>query len=105
MQHTPSEVFHYTDSGGHSDAVHLSKSCTILQAAKKDLLGIIQLQVTGLSQKINKNIPLILDISLVKPFLCVLQDPSLLEGRVTLHQVKAGSVVARQGDQVRRTNT
>uniref|UniRef100_A0A8B9JPU5 lysophospholipase n=1 Tax=Astyanax mexicanus TaxID=7994 RepID=A0A8B9JPU5_ASTMX len=26
-------------------------------------------------------------------------DPSLLEGRVTLHQVKAGSVVARQGDQ------
>ncbi|XP_042364628.1 patatin-like phospholipase domain-containing protein 7 isoform X2 [Plectropomus leopardus] len=70
MQHTPSEVFHYTDSGGHSDAIYLSKSCTILQAAKKDLLGIIQLQ-----------------------------DPSLLEGRVTLHQVKAGSVVARQGDQ------
>ncbi|XP_068429903.1 patatin-like phospholipase domain-containing protein 7 [Clinocottus analis] len=70
MQHTPSEVFHYTDSGGHSDAFHLSKSCTILQAAKKDLLGIIQLQ-----------------------------DPNLLEGRVTLHQVKAGSVVARQGDQ------
>lgn len=33
--------------------------------------------------------------------LCV-QDPSLLEGRVTLHQVKAGSVVARQGDQVRQ---
>uniref|UniRef100_A0A8C9Y3H8 lysophospholipase n=1 Tax=Sander lucioperca TaxID=283035 RepID=A0A8C9Y3H8_SANLU len=29
----------------------------------------------------------------------LLQDPSLLEGRVTLHQVKAGSVVARQGDQ------
>ncbi|XP_034751884.1 patatin-like phospholipase domain-containing protein 7a isoform X1 [Etheostoma cragini] len=70
MQHTPTEVFHYTDSGGHSDAIHLSKSCTILQAAKKDLLGIIQLQ-----------------------------DPDLLDGRVTLHQVKAGSVVARQGDQ------
>ncbi|GLD55198.1 patatin-like phospholipase domain-containing protein 7 isoform X1 [Lates japonicus] len=70
MLHTPSEVFHYTDSGGHSDAIHLSKSSTILQAAKKDLLGIIQLQ-----------------------------DPTLLEGRVTLHQVKAGSVVARQGDQ------
>uniref|UniRef100_A0A3B5A8Y3 Patatin-like phospholipase domain-containing protein 7 n=1 Tax=Stegastes partitus TaxID=144197 RepID=A0A3B5A8Y3_9TELE len=70
MQHTPSEVFHYTDSGGHSDAIHLSKSSTILQAAKKDLLGLIQLQ-----------------------------DPSLLEGRVTLHHVKAGSVVARQGDQ------
>lgn len=33
----------------------------------------------------------------------LLQDPGLLEGRVTLHQVKAGSVVARQGDQVRTT--
>lgn len=32
--------------------------------------------------------------------LFLLQDPSLLEGRVTLHHVKAGSVVARQGDQV-----
>ncbi|XP_058473485.1 patatin-like phospholipase domain-containing protein 7a isoform X2 [Solea solea] len=70
MLPTPSEVFHYTDSGGHSDTIHLSKSSTILQAAKKDLLGIIQLQ-----------------------------DPTLLEGRVTLHHVKAGSVVARQGDQ------
>uniref|UniRef100_A0A672MI72 lysophospholipase n=1 Tax=Sinocyclocheilus grahami TaxID=75366 RepID=A0A672MI72_SINGR len=27
------------------------------------------------------------------------KDPTLLEGRVTLHQVKAGSIVARQGDQ------
>lgn len=45
MLYTPSEVFHYTDSGGHGDAIHLSKSSTILQAAKKDLLGIIQLQV------------------------------------------------------------
>uniref|UniRef100_A0A672IX01 lysophospholipase n=1 Tax=Salarias fasciatus TaxID=181472 RepID=A0A672IX01_SALFA len=54
----------------HSDTIHLSKSNTIFQAAKKDLLSIIQLQ-----------------------------DPSLLEGRVTLHHVKAGSVVARQGDQ------
>ncbi|XP_074545979.1 patatin-like phospholipase domain-containing protein 7 isoform X2 [Halichoeres trimaculatus] len=70
LQHTPSEVFYYTDSGGHPNAIHLNKSCAIFQAAKKDLLGIIQLQ-----------------------------DPSLLEGRVTLHQVKAGSVVARQGDQ------
>eukprot|EP00066_Takifugu_rubripes_P026581 XP_011615847.1 PREDICTED: patatin-like phospholipase domain-containing protein 7 isoform X2 [Takifugu rubripes] len=70
MQQTPSEVFHYTDSRGHSDAILLSKSCTILQAAKRDLLGLIQLQ-----------------------------DPGLLEGRVTLHHVKAGSVVARQGDQ------
>uniref|UniRef100_A0A8D3CE20 lysophospholipase n=1 Tax=Scophthalmus maximus TaxID=52904 RepID=A0A8D3CE20_SCOMX len=29
----------------------------------------------------------------------LLQDPTLLEGRLTLHHVKAGSVVARQGDQ------
>lgn len=28
------------------------------------------------------------------------QDASLLEGRVNLRQVKAGSVVAHQGDQV-----
>uniref|UniRef100_A0A8D3BBZ8 lysophospholipase n=2 Tax=Scophthalmus maximus TaxID=52904 RepID=A0A8D3BBZ8_SCOMX len=70
MHHTPSEVFHYTDSGGQSDAIHLSKSSTIFQAAKKDLLRIMQLQ-----------------------------DPTLLEGRLTLHHVKAGSVVARQGDQ------
>lgn len=30
----------------------------------------------------------------------MLQDPSLLEDRVTLRQVKAGSVVASEGDQV-----
>lgn len=47
MQHTPSEVFHYTDSRGQSDAIQLSKSTSILQAAKRDLLGIIQLQVRG----------------------------------------------------------
>ncbi|RVE65668.1 hypothetical protein OJAV_G00118750 [Oryzias javanicus] len=70
MQHTPSEVFHYTDSGGQSDTIHLGKSNTMLQAAKRDLQGIIQLQ-----------------------------DPGLLERRVTLHHVKAGSVIARQGDQ------
>ncbi|XP_034047763.1 patatin-like phospholipase domain-containing protein 7 isoform X2 [Thalassophryne amazonica] len=70
MQQTPSAVVQYTDSGGRSDAVFLSKGSAILQAAKKDLLGIIQLQ-----------------------------DRSLLDGRVTLHHVKAGSVVARQGDQ------
>ncbi|MED6262205.1 hypothetical protein ATANTOWER_016082 [Ataeniobius toweri] len=70
MQQTPSEVFHYTDGGGQSDAINVGKGSTVLQAAKKDLLGVIQLQ-----------------------------DPSLLDGRVTLHHVKAGSVVARQGDQ------
>ncbi|KAI2651495.1 Patatin-like phospholipase domain-containing protein 7 [Labeo rohita] len=69
MQHAPSAVIHYTDNAPHSD-VPPSKVGAIFQAAKKDLLGIIPLQ-----------------------------DPSLLEGRVTLHQVKAGSIVARQGDQ------
>uniref|UniRef100_A0A8B9R8Z1 lysophospholipase n=1 Tax=Astyanax mexicanus TaxID=7994 RepID=A0A8B9R8Z1_ASTMX len=44
MQHTPSAVFHYTDSKGPTD-VHPSKVGAIFQAAKKDLLGIIQLQV------------------------------------------------------------
>ncbi|XP_075885209.1 patatin-like phospholipase domain-containing protein 7 [Nelusetta ayraudi] len=70
VQCAPSEVFHYTDSRGQCDSSHFSRSNSILQAAKKDLLGIIQLQ-----------------------------DPELLEGKVTLHHVKAGSVVARQGDQ------
>uniref|UniRef100_A0A8C2BXS6 lysophospholipase n=1 Tax=Cyprinus carpio TaxID=7962 RepID=A0A8C2BXS6_CYPCA len=69
MQHAPSAVIHYTDNAPHSD-VPPTKVGAIFQAAKKDLLGIIPLQ-----------------------------DPSLLEGRVTLHQVKAGSIVARQGDQ------
>jgi len=29
-----------------------------------------------------------------------IQDPALLNGRVTLHHAKAGTVLARQGDQV-----
>lgn len=33
-------------------------------------------------------------------FFCTCQDPSLLDGRVNLRQVKAGSVVGHQGDQV-----
>nr|XP_055055040.1 patatin-like phospholipase domain-containing protein 7 [Misgurnus anguillicaudatus] len=70
MQHAPSAVFHYSDTGGHSSHIHHCKVNAIFQAAKKDLLKIIQLQ-----------------------------DPSLLEDRVTLRQVKAGSVVASEGDQ------
>ncbi|KAG7318254.1 hypothetical protein KOW79_018009 [Hemibagrus wyckioides] len=70
MQPAPSAVYHYSDTGGHSGHVHHNKVNAIFQAAKKDLLKIIQLQ-----------------------------DPSLLEGRVTLRQVKAGSVIANQGDQ------
>lgn len=52
LQHAPSEVFHYTDSRGQADAPLLSKSCTILQAAKKDLQGIIQLQVSRRSDQL-----------------------------------------------------
>lgn len=46
MHQAPSTVYHYTDSGGSSD-VPPSKVGAIFQAAKKDLLGIIQLQVSG----------------------------------------------------------
>lgn len=70
MLHTPSEVFHYTDSGGHSDAIRLSKSSTILQAAKKDLLGIIQLQVRGHLQKIPQTGKDICLTNKVYTFLC-----------------------------------
>ncbi|KAL7836822.1 hypothetical protein AOLI_G00281060 [Acnodon oligacanthus] len=70
MQHAPSAVYLYSDTGGHTGHVHHSKVNAIFQAAKKDLLKIFPLQ-----------------------------DPSLLEGRVTLRQVKGGCVVAKQGDQ------
>ncbi|XP_015235409.1 PREDICTED: patatin-like phospholipase domain-containing protein 7 [Cyprinodon variegatus] len=68
MLPAPSAVYHYCEPGAGSG--HHNKVNTIFQAAKKDLLQVIQLQ-----------------------------DPSLLEGRVTLRQVKAGSIVAHQGDQ------
>ncbi|KAL2092636.1 hypothetical protein ACEWY4_012434 [Coilia grayii] len=70
MQSSPSAVFHYSSSSGHCGYVHHSKVNLIFQAAKKDLLKVLQLQ-----------------------------DPSLLEGRVTLRQVKAGTLLASQGDQ------
>lgn len=44
MQHAPSAVIHYTDNAPHSD-VPPTKVGAIFQAAKKDLLGIIPLQV------------------------------------------------------------
>uniref|UniRef100_A0A673XG70 lysophospholipase n=1 Tax=Salmo trutta TaxID=8032 RepID=A0A673XG70_SALTR len=72
MVHTPSAVFHYSEAGGgQSGHIHHNKVNAIFQAAKKDLQRLIQLQ-----------------------------DPSLLEGRVTLRQVKAGCVLNSQGDQV-----
>ncbi|KAK1892499.1 Patatin-like phospholipase domain containing protein 7, partial [Dissostichus eleginoides] len=68
LQHTPSAVYHYSEAGAEN--VQHNKVNAIFQAAKKDLLHVIQLQ-----------------------------DPHLLEGRVNLRQVKAGTVVAHQGDQ------
>ncbi|KAG7245847.1 hypothetical protein CRUP_019197, partial [Coryphaenoides rupestris] len=47
MLHTPSAVYHYSESGGTSSApgqVHHNKINAIFQAAKKDLLKAIQLQ-------------------------------------------------------------
>ncbi|XP_062398636.1 patatin-like phospholipase domain-containing protein 7 isoform X2 [Sardina pilchardus] len=69
MQTSPSAVFHYS-TNSPSGHVHHSKVNLIFQAAKKDLLKVIQLQ-----------------------------DTSLLEGRVSLRQVKAGTLLASQGDQ------
>lgn len=126
MQHAPSEVFYYTDTRGHSDTILLSKSCTILHAAKKDLLGLLQLQVRTRDNPLDAlpaSVPSRLRRDLLRTsrawtrrrpggrggvklqlsdVVLLLQDPSLLEGRVTLHHVKAGSVVARQGDQVKQ---
>ncbi|CAL8278047.1 unnamed protein product [Merluccius merluccius] len=68
MEGTSPDVFHYMGSRGRSDDVYSSKE--VFEAAKRDLLGIFQLQ-----------------------------DPCLLENRVTLHHVDAGTVVAHQGDQ------
>uniref|UniRef100_A0A3P9MG83 lysophospholipase n=1 Tax=Oryzias latipes TaxID=8090 RepID=A0A3P9MG83_ORYLA len=68
MQPAPSAVYHYNDTV--AEIPPHNRVNAIFQAAKKDLLQVIQLQ-----------------------------DPSLLEGRVTLRQVKAGTVVAQQGDQ------
>lgn len=44
MQPAPSAVYHYSDTGGHSGHVQHNKVNAIFQAAKKDLLKIIQLQ-------------------------------------------------------------
>ncbi|CAB1320046.1 unnamed protein product, partial [Coregonus sp. 'balchen'] len=66
----PSPQVPHKVGGGQSGHIHHSKVNAIFQAAKKDLQRLIQLQ-----------------------------DPNLLEGRVTLRQVKAGCVLNSQGDQ------
>ncbi|XP_015278589.1 PREDICTED: patatin-like phospholipase domain-containing protein 7 isoform X2 [Gekko japonicus] len=67
----PSAVFHYSQGNLVSQEPGASKQVeSIFEAAKKDLLTLMKLD-----------------------------DPSLLNGRVMLHQVTAGTVVSRQGDQ------
>ncbi|XP_055516324.1 patatin-like phospholipase domain-containing protein 7 isoform X1 [Leucoraja erinacea] len=63
-------VYHYTEGEDHTGIQVTNHKQQILEAAKKDLLTLMKLD-----------------------------DPSLLDGRVSLEQVKAGMVVARQGDQ------
>ncbi|XP_049637929.1 patatin-like phospholipase domain-containing protein 7 isoform X2 [Suncus etruscus] len=65
----PSAVFHYTESD-LDEPVTSKKTDSILRAAKKNLLTLMELD-----------------------------DPSLLDGRVTLLHVPGGTVVSRQGDQ------
>nr|XP_005994513.1 PREDICTED: patatin-like phospholipase domain-containing protein 7 isoform X2 [Latimeria chalumnae] len=71
MQETPSAIYHYFERENKPEEIPTSRQIqAIFEAAKKDLLTLIPLD-----------------------------DPALLNGRVTLQQVKAGTVVARQGDQ------
>uniref|UniRef100_A0A669Q7F8 lysophospholipase n=1 Tax=Phasianus colchicus TaxID=9054 RepID=A0A669Q7F8_PHACC len=68
---TPLAVFHYTDRELAAQESSSSKPINaIFEAAKKDLSTLMKLD-----------------------------DPSLLNDRVTLHQVTAGTVLSRQGDQ------
>nr|XP_013808430.1 PREDICTED: patatin-like phospholipase domain-containing protein 7 [Apteryx mantelli mantelli] len=68
---TPSAVFHYTDRElAVQDSCNSKPIDAIFEAAKKDLSTLMKLD-----------------------------DPLLLNGKVTLHQVTAGTVVSRQGDQ------
>uniref|UniRef100_K7FPG4 lysophospholipase n=1 Tax=Pelodiscus sinensis TaxID=13735 RepID=K7FPG4_PELSI len=68
---TPSAVFHYLEGDlATQDSCASKQVNAIFEAAKKDLLTLMKLD-----------------------------DPSLLKGKVTLHQVTAGTVVSRQGDQ------
>ncbi|XP_074916589.1 patatin-like phospholipase domain-containing protein 7 isoform X2 [Chelonoidis abingdonii] len=71
VTHTPSAVFHYIEGDlAAPDSCAGKQIDVIFEAAKKDLLTLMKLN-----------------------------DPLLLKGKVTLHQVTAGTVVSRQGDQ------
>ncbi|XP_072285464.1 patatin-like phospholipase domain-containing protein 7 isoform X5 [Pyxicephalus adspersus] len=68
---TPSAVYHYKEEDLMIPEFSVNRHLNaVFEAAKKDLSSLIQLK-----------------------------DPSLLNGRVTLHQVKGGTVLSRQGDQ------
>ncbi|XP_066222663.1 patatin-like phospholipase domain-containing protein 7 isoform X1 [Saccopteryx leptura] len=69
VSETPSAVFHYSDSNS-DETVTSTQTDAIFRAAKKDLLTLMKLD-----------------------------DPLLLDGRVTLLHVPGGTVVSRQGDQ------
>ncbi|KAM6170165.1 patatin-like phospholipase domain-containing protein 7 [Rhynchocyon petersi] len=69
LSEAPSVVSHYSESPS-DEAVASRKTDAIFRAAKKDLLTLMKLD-----------------------------DPSLLDGRVMLLHVPAGTVVSRQGDQ------
>uniref|UniRef100_A0A8D0NCQ3 lysophospholipase n=1 Tax=Sus scrofa TaxID=9823 RepID=A0A8D0NCQ3_PIG len=69
LAETPPAVFHLPDSDSE-DTIPSRKTDAILGAAKKDLLTLMKLD-----------------------------DPSLLDNRVTLLHVPGGTVVSRQGDQ------
>ncbi|XP_073496672.1 patatin-like phospholipase domain-containing protein 7 isoform X1 [Phyllobates terribilis] len=68
---TPSAVYHYKAEDLLIPEFSVNRHLNaVFEAAKKDLSTLIKLQ-----------------------------DPSLLNGRVTLHQIKGGTVLSRQGDQ------
>ncbi|XP_041428216.1 patatin-like phospholipase domain-containing protein 7 isoform X1 [Xenopus laevis] len=68
---TPSAVYHYKEEDLVIPEFSVNRHLNAMfEAAKKDLSTIIKLQ-----------------------------DPTLLNGRVTLHQVKGGTILSRQGDQ------
>ncbi|XP_068104845.1 patatin-like phospholipase domain-containing protein 7 isoform X2 [Hyperolius riggenbachi] len=67
---TPSAIYHYKEEDLMIPEFSVNRHLNaIYEAAKKDLASLMKLK-----------------------------DPSLLNGRVTLHQVKGGTVLARQGD-------
>lgn len=78
------------------------QTSSIFEAAKQELAKLMRIEVgsqEGLGDKMKKG-------GLARPVLTAPffpQDPALLNSRVLLHHAKAGTIIARQGDQVRLT--